>query len=473
DKSECTICNNIFDIEIHRPRVLPCGHGFCTQCIETCIQGGNKACPTCREKHRAKSATDLPVCYILEELIHTAAISSYHETDLDSFIGMDSVDMCPKHKGVPLHFYCRSHNTKVCHSCAVIDHPPKECNLIPLDVIIKEKKQSQITTVQKHKKALMDSEKDIKMILQWTNEYLMEKQNQKQDFEKEVDLLFTKIEQINQEILNKNKIQEMLNDSIKDCQKKQKMLEIMDTNLKAAISNCDIEKECEKTAKEIMQNQKWDESMRNALSVRKDQYAQVTRDGTCRSCQTLKVGRRTYIGNFSKEVKPPSSAKLIQEDDLGLVSSTSTVWMDLSAHGSFLGRVHIRVMGNRPHGQQFLMLALGINGPTIMGAIFCYKDSYLIALRNYGTENGTLSNEPLLKKLKMEHTEKLLPGRLFTAYNVNSASFRIITKSWEGETHPGYFGDVITGMEVIKIAASGEYDIRDIAISECGIVLDF
>ena len=53
DKYECSICDSVFDSASHRPRSLPCGHGFCTQCIEACIRRGNKFCPVCKRERDA------------------------------------------------------------------------------------------------------------------------------------------------------------------------------------------------------------------------------------------------------------------------------------------------------------------------------------------------------------------------------------------------------------------------------------
>ncbi|CAL4124500.1 unnamed protein product, partial [Meganyctiphanes norvegica] len=71
--AECSICFSTFNEATHRPRNLPCGHGYCTSCIETCIQGNNKNCPACGKKYRVNRATDLPICYLLEETMQKAA----------------------------------------------------------------------------------------------------------------------------------------------------------------------------------------------------------------------------------------------------------------------------------------------------------------------------------------------------------------------------------------------------------------
>ncbi|CAL4124837.1 unnamed protein product [Meganyctiphanes norvegica] len=465
---ECSICDNIFDAARHRPRALPCGHGFCTQCIEKCIRRGNKSCPICKKEYSANSAIDLPVCFLLEELLHKAAVSESHKQNSDSVTEEDSIGMCPNHKGISLYFLCTTHNMKVCHSCAVIDHPPSSCNLISLDTEIEKKKQSQILTVRKQKKLLKNTEADLKMLYQRNIYYLTEQ-------EKEVEFLLNKIKQINQEIIKKKKSQEQINYSILTCQKQQESFEKVENRLKAAASNQDIIKESEMAITEVLKSQKWEETLRKELYVRKHihgDYAQVERNGILRSCQVITEGGRTLIPTLCKEVTPPSSAELIKlEAELYLNFATTTMWMDLSARGQSLGRVYISVMGDRPQGRQFIMLAIGIQGQSLKGAPFSKKCSNYIELCDYVTESGTHSDKPLVTTKKWDNSETLSRGRIFLA-DKETAAFRIMIKD-RSSTFPGYFGEVITGLEVIDRAASDEYYIAEIIISECGIVLDY
>ena len=60
----------------------------------------------------------------------------------------------------------------------------------------------------------------------------------------------------------------MINDGIKICQKKQKSFEILEFKLKSATSHQDIVKECNNVTTEVMQNQKWDETIRKDLNVK-------------------------------------------------------------------------------------------------------------------------------------------------------------------------------------------------------------
>ncbi|CAL4129736.1 unnamed protein product, partial [Meganyctiphanes norvegica] len=469
DKSVCSICVNTFDASNHRPRALPCGHGFCTACIQACISKGNRNCPRCRVEHGANLATDLPVSFILEEFIHKLQISD--------------VEMCPKHKGVPLHFFCKSHGFKICHSCAVIEHPPTSCQLISLEDAINEK-QSQIATVQKQNQSILNTQKDLEMLLKDNIDDVSEQQKKKENVQKEVKELLTKIEKFDKDISRKEKVQEQIKNAIQGCQKKNTHFVNMVKALNDAKHNQDIGHNFETVSGEILECKKWEETLRKELNLWKmyqDNYAAVTRGGVLRCSKVQKEGGKITISKLSKEVKPPSNVTLIQEAQLGLTSATATVFLDISARGKRLGmvqvrpgerlgRVQVRVMGDRPEGQQFIMLALGTDGPSFKGANFGLMDTHIL-LYEYATETGAKAKNAILNIPEWTQKDTASRGRLF-GDDKDAGSFLIMSKN-SNERFSGYFGDVISGMDVIDKAASPVYHITYITITDCGIVLDY
>ncbi|CAL4116474.1 unnamed protein product, partial [Meganyctiphanes norvegica] len=269
DKMQCSICDGKFDDATHRPRSLPCGHGFCTLCIDSYIHLGKKSCPVCRYEHGANSATNLPINFLLEELLHKVNISASQRHISDTSTEVANLVMCPKHKGIPLYFHCKSHNVKVCHSCAVIDHPPTSCNLISLDDHINMLKETLIVKVQKQNELLKDTEKDLETLLMENLVYLSDQKMKKKHLESEIKLLHAKIDGINQEIVDKENCQDHVNKSTENCQEKQKSLEIMENNLRSASSFQDIIKQCEMANTEILQTREWEKTLRRQLSMRK------------------------------------------------------------------------------------------------------------------------------------------------------------------------------------------------------------
>ncbi|XP_069161508.1 tripartite motif-containing protein 59-like [Procambarus clarkii] len=66
---ECSVCYNDYDDNQLQPRTLPCGHTFCSQCIDNAIKNGQLNCPSCRAEHAATAATLFPINYGMEALI--------------------------------------------------------------------------------------------------------------------------------------------------------------------------------------------------------------------------------------------------------------------------------------------------------------------------------------------------------------------------------------------------------------------
>nr|XP_045588565.1 tripartite motif containing 13-like [Procambarus clarkii] len=66
---ECSVCFNNYDDTLLRPRTLPCGHPFCSQCIDNAIKNGQLNCPSCRAQHTATAATQFPISYGMEAFI--------------------------------------------------------------------------------------------------------------------------------------------------------------------------------------------------------------------------------------------------------------------------------------------------------------------------------------------------------------------------------------------------------------------
>lgn len=66
---ECKVCLEPYDQAERRPRALPCGHSFCSQCIGSIFRQGALSCPKCRARHAAPDASQFPFAYELEEMI--------------------------------------------------------------------------------------------------------------------------------------------------------------------------------------------------------------------------------------------------------------------------------------------------------------------------------------------------------------------------------------------------------------------
>ncbi|XP_066476625.1 tripartite motif-containing protein 59 isoform X2 [Tiliqua scincoides] len=114
----CSICYSIFD----DPRVLPCSHTFCRNCLESVLQLSSNfsiwrplrlplKCPNCRSiVEIPPSGTDsLPVNFALK-----AIIEKYRQED------HPDVATCNEHYRQPLNVYCLLDRKLVCGHCLTI-----------------------------------------------------------------------------------------------------------------------------------------------------------------------------------------------------------------------------------------------------------------------------------------------------------------------------------------------------------------
>ncbi|XP_062574520.1 uncharacterized protein LOC134236373 [Saccostrea cucullata] len=136
---KCLICRETFDEDEKIPKMLPCHHTFCLDCLKQMfrVEGEFRrnltsafrsmpvavkiSCPTCREGLIASEAEilRLPNDHTVRELI--AFVRCTGKTD---------VAFCKKHQMQPLNFFCEPCIAPVCRDCTVIDHKEKNGHVV-------------------------------------------------------------------------------------------------------------------------------------------------------------------------------------------------------------------------------------------------------------------------------------------------------------------------------------------------------
>ena len=107
---ECPVCCESFDGHDVSPRLLSCGHSFCTSCLERLLAADDKiTCPTCRVEVNVPQAgvAGLPKNWALLSLI-----APHHE-------GVEGLPICEfcetKH---PANSYCLECEEDMCKNAA-------------------------------------------------------------------------------------------------------------------------------------------------------------------------------------------------------------------------------------------------------------------------------------------------------------------------------------------------------------------
>ncbi|KAG0713632.1 RING finger protein nhl-1 [Chionoecetes opilio] len=77
---DCPMCLTVFDEMVQRPRTLPCGHTFCTPCVNGLMVQGQVTCHNCHAVHAVPEAGKFPISYTIENLLRRLRRTSLAST---------------------------------------------------------------------------------------------------------------------------------------------------------------------------------------------------------------------------------------------------------------------------------------------------------------------------------------------------------------------------------------------------------
>ena len=124
---DCHVCFSSFDsiAEERTPRMLKCGHSFCTKCIDGMISR-NTECTKCFAPIIETSSRDLPINYALTELIDIS-----HLDNCVAKLELSKEPLCNKHNKKKI-YACVVCNKIVCEVGALLDHSCENCEIVTI-----------------------------------------------------------------------------------------------------------------------------------------------------------------------------------------------------------------------------------------------------------------------------------------------------------------------------------------------------
>lgn len=162
---------------------------------------------------------------------------------------------------------------------------------------------------------------------------------------------------------------------------------------------------------------------------------------------------------------------------LTLFQLPSEVFLELSAGNRCLGRVYIQLWCHLRRAQHFQALCLGSLGPSYVGASFVVssqnQERETLDVQKYMLPDGNTSNKVLMTDLEWggrfagPANEGTIMG---SYYGVDTHGFGICTRSHLGGTFQCPFGEVSSGMEVVRAAIRHE-PVSEVTITDCGLVI--
>lgn len=119
---ECPICTEVYDENKHVPRVLPCQHSFCSECLNKSIIGNKLVCSICKQSHKVngqradifpKDLTRRYLTEILEKLKDQSCILCKRLEDVRYYCTVCNIKLCKACSKVRRSSRCKTHSLNI------------------------------------------------------------------------------------------------------------------------------------------------------------------------------------------------------------------------------------------------------------------------------------------------------------------------------------------------------------------------
>ncbi|XP_042231144.1 uncharacterized protein LOC121872447 [Homarus americanus] len=497
---ECTIRHQEYDSGERQPRNLPCGHTVCSHCVDHPRDSAGAECYECHLQHEDNTVTQFMKKINLDSVTSSSSVISQ---DLITVIG----PIKEKQVGSLTHLLTRQDNMR-----SQLDNYKSQVN---------EWKSQLMDTAQK-------LEKQVKEALQ----ALEEEEEEVNDFNVSGKIIGRDVKRT-LIILNKNKtpIQTLI--EIERAERHHQNLKVWMTKFSqvfpcpSAVVNTVKAQEAVKRVLEVMDTQlpNFEEELLKELSIKdkvdlllqraqntvtpttvSKQYVRLSADDMRTSPNKMKkilqTGRLFAVqasrSNRSAEVlmsegrlcvhvlqdvTPPPDAYVIDYNEvMTLVKASPTLaFLDLRWTASAGGRVYINVNPYTGRGNQFLLLCMGEKGPSYADAVIINvgnegEAGEFVRCGDYERNNGS-GGAAIVEDLEVRGiyekplTAGTVAGWWWSDEKIPTAQFTITTRDGpEGNLCPTAFGEVVSGLEVVKEAVKCVNHCQ-VNVVSCGVVV--
>nr|XP_053652550.1 uncharacterized protein LOC128702348 [Cherax quadricarinatus] len=502
---DCEVCRLDFNATSNIPRILNCGHSLCTPCLKQILKNNSVSCPTCRSVHsKLHSAGDVPKNFSLIKLIEDNARGNFTVAGGSKSTGSNSSKNAssnwsstpPKTKEISPHkskciltpevtlsCHCSKCQVWLCMECGRIDHSSGECFVTPYKETLSEMIQVKKSEAEAAGKNLKESKNEIcsyqeklascSLALQITGDCIKREQKRVED------------------ILEDGKAQEVQLQSVvsymseaKDLSSVLEAFKTVDHSIgetRQWASREDFahtDRKIQKLLKELLR------MILQLHSASRSVFAMFTINSTQVFSGLKCEGNRIHVPSL-KQLNPSSQTRAVPFEYVKqcIDSASALTFLELSWGGSCRGRVYIRLIGDTVRGRQFLRLCTGEMGPSFCKSLFhrvWWKglpgEHVWGGDHDKGNGSGGTSIVESSEYVKLSAAGRRLPitaGLVAGCYEKEKVSsiFRIYTKDSKSAEEEAAFGQVEYGLNTIESALNHNY-IRDVIISDCGVVIE-
>ncbi len=143
----CLLCELQFTFDSNLPRILvQCGHSICSFCVKELLVNDELCCPFCQTSIKGITNIDfLPVnqqiFFTLQKSKEERGNKSMARNWKSEYSDDRELKYCETHRKKLKHFYCVHHDVRMCRSCFVYHKSVKNCEIIDLYELNKNKNE--------------------------------------------------------------------------------------------------------------------------------------------------------------------------------------------------------------------------------------------------------------------------------------------------------------------------------------------
>ncbi|XP_042228170.1 tripartite motif-containing protein 2-like isoform X2 [Homarus americanus] len=487
---DCKVCWIRYNTDDRRPRILDCGHTFCTKCLVTSAGKKTLRCPSCRTSYKINSVSSVSININIEDFLESTGLLASPQS---------TAGICAEHPDYPLFFYCLQHQVWMCYMCKNLNHPDIDsCDVISYEnYLLRLKKKGQNIFLNQIEHCNRISE----VIERKTNEinYIIDGYNQ------QIQTLYARIYTLRQSIgVLVNEHSEMArvqHEGKLGCQELRKAHRDLNqtTNLvemEQTMSNllywqqttqewmdftkkcCNIPATLDESEEVLQKLIPWLLRCRGQI-VAVDASSDQQEHEQTNYAEVSELEKKIHLHSLRNYAYQPSPSSIMLPygkllrlaRDYGALAFLDFNW------GSAHGRIYVRLKRNSAQGNQFLQFCTGYDGRTYVG-------THLLQIFNKDNPGECIivgendPKQPLSASLTNigyssngQYSRPWSPGLVWGGWGTCSTQFGITLRHWTGGLPaPSCFGWIESGLEILQSAVLHP-NISQVKVVDCGVVI--